>query len=236
MKKELIPILIILLLLAACNNDRVVSSDRQSDNSGEVAINPKNADNTIRPDVMQISRIRIKSLYDDSEAEYADSSLIKELCALVAGQTFSQINMKWDGDYRVDLFGADGNIAATMTIYGSIVTFDSDIMMNGRLIKKGSYNASQWISDYVRNYLEGMVVDPVNIQYPAVINIPGNIYYQEIVDKGSSKVNSYETIEKTYEFLYSSFANNEFNILSAKRAFDNEEVEAAAEKAKADGR
>jgi len=236
MKKALISILIILLFLAACNNDRVVSSDRQSDNSGEVAINPKNADNTIRPDVMQISKIRIKSLYDDSEAEYADSSLIKELCALLAGQTFSQINMKWDGDYRVDLFGADGNIAATMTIYGSIVTFDSDIMMNGRLIKKGSYNASQWISDYVRNYLEGMVVDPVNIQYPAVINIPGNIYYQEIVDKGSSKVNSYETIEKTYEFLYSSFANNEFNILSAKRVFDNEEVEAEAEKAKADGR
>jgi len=236
MKKELIPILIILLLLAACNNDRVVSSDSQSDDSGKTAINQKNADNGIEPDVMQISKIRIKSLYDNSEAEYTDSSFISEFCTLLAGQTFSQTDSKWDGDYRVELFGADDYIVATMTTYGSVVTFDSDIMINGRLIKKGSYNVSQWISDYVRKYLEGMVVDPVYIQYPAVISIPDNIYYQEIADNGSSKVNTYETIEQTYELLYSSFANNEFNILNARRLFDNEEVEAETEKVKADSR
>lgn len=236
MKKTLIPILIILLFLAACNNNRVVSSDSQSDDSGKAAINQKNTDNTIKTDVMQISKIRIKNLYDDSEAEYTDSSFISEFCTLFAGQTFSQTNSKWDGDYRVELFGADDNIAATMTIYGSVVTFDSDITINGRFIKKGSYNASQWISDYARKYLEGMVVDPVYIQYPAVISIPDNINYQEIVDKGSIKVNTYETIEQTYELLYSSFANNEFNILNVRRLFDNEEVEAEAEKAKADGR
>ena len=118
MKKTLIPILIILLFLAACNNNRVVSSDSQSDDSGKAAINQKNTDNTIKADVMQISKIRIKNLYDDSEAEYTDSSFISEFCTLFAGQTFSQTNSKWDGDYRVELFGADDNIAVMMTIYG----------------------------------------------------------------------------------------------------------------------
>ncbi|HHW31935.1 MAG TPA: hypothetical protein GXX20_09735 [Clostridiaceae bacterium] len=36
--------------------------------------------------------------------------------------------------------------------------------------------------------------------------------------------------------MYSSFANNEFNIFNARRLFDNEEMEAEAEKSKADGR
>jgi hypothetical protein len=236
MKKTLIPILLILLFLAACNNDRVNSSDTQSDDSGKSAINHGNANNAIQPDLMQISKIRIKDLYDDSEAEYTDSNFISEFCTLLAGQTFSQTDSKWDSDYQVELFGADDNIAATMTTYGSEVTFDSDITINGRLIKKGSYNASQWISGYVRKYFEGMVIDPVYIQYPAVISIPDNIYYLELVDRGRSKVNTYETIEQIYELFYRSFANNEFNILNVRRLFDNEEMEAEAEKSKADCR
>jgi hypothetical protein len=236
MKKSLIPILIILLFLSACNNDRVVSSDSQFNDSGKAAINQKSEDNAINPDVMQISKIRIKSLYDACEAEYTDNSFISEFCALFAGQTFSKINSEWDGDYQVELLSEDGTIVATMTSIGSVVTFDNDITINERFIKKGSYNANQWISDYVRKYMEGMVVDPVYIQYPAVISIPDNINYQDIVDKGSSKVNTYETIEQIYELLDSSFANNEFSILNARRLFDNEEVKAEEEKVKADGR
>ena len=175
MKKSLIPILIILLFLSACNNDRVVSSDSQFNDSGKAAINQKSEDNAINPDVMQISKIRIKSLYDACEAEYTDNSFISEFCALFAGQTFSKINSEWDGDYQVELLSEDGTIVATMTIIGSVVTFDNDITINERFIKKGSYNANQWISDYVRKYMEGMVVDPVYIQYPAVISIPDNI-------------------------------------------------------------
>ena len=56
MKKTLIPILLILLFLAACNNDRVNSSDTQSDDSGKSAINHGNANNAIQPDLCRFRR------------------------------------------------------------------------------------------------------------------------------------------------------------------------------------
>ncbi|MEG6612635.1 hypothetical protein V6C42_07205 [Pseudoclostridium thermosuccinogenes] len=238
MKKILILALSMLLLLAACSKKEVISNHQPDDADFDGAVIEESAGNAIEADTVRISKIRIEYLYDGSNAEHTDSALIREFCALLAGQTYSPTDTGWDEDYgyRVELFDADGNKITTLVTYGSFVSFDSDVTVDGKMVKKGGYDAGQWISEYVREYLEGMVVDPVYLQYPASISIPDNISYHEIADHGSSKINTYETIEKTYGFLNNSVANNEFKILEGRRLFDYREIEAEVERVKAEGR
>lgn len=167
MKKILIFMFSILLLLAACNKDRTVKSHQPANADFDgIVIDEESADNAIEADDVQISKIRIECLHESRYAEHTDSGLIREFCALLAGQTYSPTDTD-RGDsygYRVELFGTDGSKISSLTTNGSFVVFDSDITVDGKKIKKGSYDAGQRISPYVREYLDGVIVDPVYLQ------------------------------------------------------------------------
>jgi len=253
MKKITCLVLILLILFSACgkteNSDTGVNPanpGNDAENTGDSNAELINADNkpdtdpvntgygsgTAELDASIFKKVVITDLQQHKKAEYTESGLIKELCALLEGLSYYETDTEWEPYYQVDLIGTDGDLAVSITTYGRAISFDRDIKINGVILKKRLYETEQWIYEHMIKFYEGQILEPACLEYPAALKAPEEIIYQEIYDKGNSKVNSYEVNTAIYDFLEKFFAGKKFNILGSRRYFSYEETEKAIADAK----
>jgi hypothetical protein len=255
MKKITGLVLILLILFSSCDktgNSDIIDNTHGSgvnpanpgnnaENTSDSDANLINADNnpftdpvntgyesgTAELDASILKKVVITDLQQHKKAEYTESGLIKELCALLNGLSYYETDTEWEPYYQVDLIGTDGDLAVSITTSGRAVAFDRDIKINGVILKKGLYEVEQWIHEHMIRFSEGQILDPACLEHPAALKAPEEITYQEIYDKENSRVNSYEINTEIYDFLEQFFAGKKFNILSSRRYFSYMETEKA---------
>jgi len=264
MKKITSLVLVLLMIFSACGktkksndiNNTPVHTDTGYDanNTPDLNLNPINTGNdkdnitgsvtdpintgyesgAARLDAAALKMVVITDLQRHNKFEYSEAVLIKELCALLEGLSYYETGSEWEPYYQVDFIGTNGDLAVSITTSGRAVVFDRDININGVILKKGLYEVEQWIYEYIIRFSEGQILDPACLEYPAALKAPEEITYQEIHDKGDSRVNSYEVNTEIYNFLEQFFAGKKFNILGSRRYFGYEETEKAIADAKQD--
>jgi len=178
-------------------------------------------------DASVLKRVVITDLQQNNKVEYSEVGLIKELCALLGSLKYYEPETEWEPYYRVDFIDTRGDLALSITTSGRAVSFDRDIKINGVILKKGLYETEQWIYEHMIKFYEGQILDPACLGYPAGLKTPKEFIYQEISDKGNTKVNSYEVNTAIYNFLEQFFAGKKFNILKSRRYFSYGELEKA---------
>lgn len=257
MKKITGLVLVLLMIFSACSktknssdiNNTAVHTDTGYDahNTPDLNSNPVSTGNdkdnitgsiteptdtgydrsAVQLDAAILRRVVFTDLQQHNRFEYSEADLFKELCALLNGLSYYETDTEWEPYYQVDLIGNDGDLAVSMTTSGRAVAFDRDITINGVILKKGLYEVEQWIHEHMIRFSEGQILDPACLEHPAALKVPEEITYQEIYDKGNSRVNNYELNTEIYDFLEQFFAGKKFNILSSRRYFSYMETEKA---------
>ncbi len=185
-----------------------------------------------------ISRISIK---DSSglESEITDQNMIIEFCSLLENQKYTEIEKVSGEAYKAEFSDLSGNTLLTAIFNDNTVYFDRNISFGDIDFPKGTYWSNDWSWKsspfYLKHFIEGIVMDPANIQYPAAISTPASyddVSKLELIDKGNERVNTYDVYPMLYDFIYKSFIGNSFEITNSKKYYDYEELQSEADRTK----
>jgi len=185
-----------------------------------------------------ISRIFIK---DSSglETTVTDQNMIKELCSLLENQEYTQIQEVSGEAYKAEFTDLSGKTVLTAVFSDNTVYFDRNISVGDIELAKGAYSSEGWswtsFPFYFKDFVEGIVLNPENIQYPASISMPASnddVYRAEIIDKGNEKINAYDVYPMLYDFIYKYLIGNGFEITNSKKYYDYEEYQYETDRTK----
>lgn len=257
MKKNLLLLFMFIFILSACQNELesyTMSTEAASSGVGSNSLADPNsvhadasdhaestdasAPASVKINAADISRIFIN---DSSglETEITDQNMIIEFCSLLENQKYTGIGKVSGEAYKAEFTDPSSKTLLTAIFNDSTVYFDHNITVGDIELSKGAYESSDWswtsFSFYLKHFIEGIVMDPASIQYPAEISIPAssdNIYKLEIVDKENERVNTYDVYPMLYDFIYKSFIGNSFEITNCKKYYDYEELQSEADRTK----
>jgi len=235
MKKILLILIISLVFLVSCN-DNTNSGKQQNTSASSEKQQPQYKDGILKLDPEAVSRMLIKNIYEKSESEYTNPTMISELVSFLKKQSYSKPREKWDESYRVELFDNSRKPVLEITFGARAVTFNKDVSLGKTVIKKGVYEVEMWVSDFMRELSRGSVLDPEHMQYPAKLKIPDDSYSLERYYKGSNKIDSYDTEVQLYRFIGSHFINKGFEIVESHKLYTDKEKEAELLKIRGESR
>ncbi len=230
MDKLLAIILMFLVLSVSCSRD---TKNMTAAKNTHAPVNSLSTVDAVRLDPEDIKSIFVRDTdIDTQDVEYKNGNLIKEFCTFLKNQNYSETEEKWDEIYSVELLDKDGIPVSEIAFGERAVTFDKKVELGDKIIAKGTYEVEHWMSNYLKNLYEGVVLDPEYVRYPARLKVPDASYALEIYDMGSSRVNKYEVCQRLYDFIGSWFSCKEFEITESKRIYDNNSIESEISKIK----
>ncbi len=230
MNKLVVAVIIGMLFFTAC--------DEGTNNDGnETALKTpaQTQYNIINLSNMNISSIKIKELNTGQDSILIKDSIIWEFCEFLNGLKFTKTDEPPISEYEAEIFDG-GELVLKISFWGSVVSFSEKVMIGNSVIESGYYELENWVTENIKHFYEGRVLDPQYIELPASIYLPECEFELEIVDRGSTKVNQQEVYSQLYEFVKENFCNNKFEIVEYKRVDDYELMEQQKQNARKNSR
>lgn len=254
--KKILPLLLVLIfVLSACQGGPESRTDLTEAASSDVGSatfadpesvrvdasdNAESADSSAptKINASEISRIFIR---DSSglETDVTDQNMIEEFCSLLENQKYTPIEKVSGEAYKAEFSDLSGRTLLTAIFKDNTVYFDHNITVGDIELSKGAYESSDWswtsFSFYLKHYIEGIVMNPASIQYPASLNMQAShddVFRLELIDKGNERVNTYDVYPMLYDFIYKSFIGNSFEITISKKYYDYEEFQYETDRTK----
>jgi len=214
LNKLIIAALIGLLIFTACDED--TKNDAKED---VLPTSVKSGDNIINLSEINISGIKIKDLDTDQDSILIKDGIIREFCDYIKGLKLTKTDEPWPLDYETEILVA-GESVLKISFSGRSVEFNEKVILENTVLERGSYEVGDWISENIKYFYEGKVLDPQNIEGPASIHLPEAEFKLDIFDKGNAKINQLEVYPKLYDFVKESFCNRQLEIVGYKRIHD----------------
>ncbi len=170
---------------------------------------------------MNISSIKIKELNTEQDSILIKDGIIREFRDFLSGMKFTKTDQPLISNYVAEIFDG-GEPVLKISFYGNVVSFNEKVMIGNTVLERGDYELENWISNNIKHFYEGKVLEPQYIELPANIYLPEAEFELEMVDRGSTKVNQQEVYSQLYELVTKSFCNNKFEIVEYKRVDDYE--------------
>ena len=80
-------------------------------------------------------------------------------------------------------------------------------------------------------FIQGNVLNPVHIDYPAKVRVPGEYYDADMINAGSFHINKHETLTALHAFVKEWFADREIEITGLERLYSSATIQAEEAKA-----
>lgn len=177
----------------------------------------------------KVKYFKIKDIQLQQEVEQREPDFVSEFLQLLKVQKYSKTHENWNQEYEVQLIGQDEVPVLNISFSGRSLTLDRTFDFEGTTVEKGTYEVEGWISEYLKNFYMGQVINPSKIKLPAIINIKGDVFKRDLIDEGSTKVNLYDVIPQMNDFVYNNVIDNHFEIIDYKVIYSYEAVEAEKE-------
>lgn len=218
LNKLIIAALVGLLVFTACDEDT-----NKTGNENVLPTVTKSED-VINIDGINISSINIKDLNTGLDSILIKDGIIREFCELLNEMKFTKIDESYIPQYEAEIFDG-GEPVLKISFMGNVVSFSEKMMIGNKVLESGNYEIENWISDNIKHFYEGTVLDPQQIELPASIYLPEAEFDLEMVDRGSTKVNQQEVYSQLYEFVAKSFCSQKVEIVEYERVDDYELME-----------
>jgi len=207
-----------ILVLTACTED-----EKKTDN--EILL-PTSAryENALNFNEIKISSIKIKDLNKGQDSILIKDGILQEFCYFIKSMNFTKTSEKWTYEYEAEIFEG-GESVLKIAFSGRAISFSEKVIIGNTVLESGEYELDNWISDNVRFFYYGRVLDPQHIGTPATISLPGEISSVDICDKGNRKINQYEVYAKLHNFLEENFLNRKFEIIYAEKIYNRDLME-----------
>ena len=213
-----------LLLLISCG-----------DNTATIVVSspvPAADDEAVSLDTLDIACIAFKVINTEQSAEYTDKGFMEEFRSFILNQTYTDAMEDWDESHSASLLDKDRHTLLKLTLGARSIAFDSDVEIGGHRYEKGkTYETGEWLYEYMSQFIQGAVLNPVHIDYPAKLRIPGEYYTAEMLNEGSLTINKYETLTALHAFITGSFAGRDIEIIGSERLYSDEAIQAEEAKA-----
>ena len=183
--------------------------------------------------IPKVKYIIIKDIRKQQETEQKDPGLVNEFLQLLKAQKYSKLQQQWEDEYFVKLMGQDEIPVLEISFGARSVTLDRDFDFEGTTLKKGSYEVEEWITRYLGSYYNGQALNPSYIRLPAILKMGGELFGEELVDRGSTKINLYDVIPRLKDFVNLSIGEGHFEIVGYKAVHGFAEMESEAEAVRA---
>ncbi len=234
MKRAIIILFLInLVLLVSCTKDSKTQRD-------ESVVIPTVADNAVQTtsdySSLKVKYITIKDIEKQYEVEQRDVSIVNEFLQFLKSQTYLKSQEETKEDYYVKLMGEDGNPILEISFGARSVALDRKFDFGGTVVEKGTYEVEVWISEYLKSFYMGQVLNPSIITLPARLKINGDVMEGELVDKNDTKINHYDVIPKLNDFINDSILGQNYEIIDYKVIYGFEAMEAEVKLIKAQNR
>lgn len=216
--KLILAALIGILVLTACSED-----EKKTDNEILLPTSAK-YENALNFNEIKISSIKIKDLRTGQDSILIKDGIVREFCDFIRSMNFTKTSEKWTSEYEAEIFEG-GESVLKLVFSGKAISFSEKVIIGNTVLESGDYELDNWISDNVRFFYYGKVLDPQHIETPATISLPGEISSVNICDKGSRKINQYEVYAKLYNFLEENFLNRKFEIIYAEKIYSRDLME-----------
>ena len=218
MNKLVVAVIIGMLLLTACDEGT------NNDGNKTALITPAKAqDNIINLSNMNISSIRIKELNTEQDSILIKDGIIREFRDFLSSMKFTKIDESFIPEYEAEILDG-GELVLKISFSGGVVSFSEKVMIGDKVLERGDYELENWISDNIKHFYEGKVLDPQNNEISANITTPDEISLIEMIDRGSTKINRYEVYSKLYDFAKENFCSRKFEVLESKKIDDYESM------------
>ncbi len=185
-------------------------------------------------DTLDIAGVEFSDLDRGGTAKFVFPDLIEEFRSLILNQTYTAPTGDWGKYYEASLLDKDGHVLLKLVLGEKNVSFDRGVRIGGSLYEKGKmYESDEWLNEYMYRLLEGYVLQPAHLKYPAGMRIPSEYYSVEMLNNGSTVVNKYETLARLHAFIDKSLVDREVEITGSEHLYSAGDVQ--AEKARQDG-
>ncbi len=223
------------LLLVSCSSNADLPAGGHAISSGGSGLSEAAPadDGHVKLDTMDIGGIMFRDLSEEQSAQYAMTNFINEFKSFISNQAYHITEDTWEEDYQVLLLDAENQPLLELSMSGRSVVFDRDVEINGSLYKKGTtYETGLWLNESMNQFLQGKVLNPVHMDYPAKVRIPREHYDTvDMVNAGSYNINQYETLEALRTFMDDSVAGRDFEIAGCERLYNDEVMQSEEAKA-----
>lgn len=230
MNKLIIATLVGLLVFTACDE-----GTKKVENKTVLPTDIKSADKIINLSEINISSIKIKDLNTGQDSILIKDGIVREFRDFLNGMKFTKTTEPWASEYVAEIFGG-GESVLKISFSGRVVSFNEKVMIGNKVLERGDYELENRISDNIKHFYEGKVLDPQQIEVPANIYLPEAEFGLEMVDRGSAKVNQKEIYSQLFEFVTESFCNRKFEIVEYRRVDDFELMEQQKQNARENSR
>lgn len=181
----------------------------------------------VKLDTLDIGSIMFRDLSEEQSAQYAMTNFINEFKSFISNQAYHITEDTWEEEYHVLLLNAENQTLLELSMSGRSVVFDRDVEINGSLYKKGTtYETGLWLNESMNQFLQGKVLNPVHMDYPAKVRIPREHYEAvDMLNAGSDNINQYETLDALYTFMNDTVAGRDFEIAGCERLYTDEAMQ-----------
>lgn len=217
-KLLIIAALIGLLIFTACDEDT-----KKTDNETLFPTAAKFED-AIDFNEINISGIKIKNLSTGQESILIKDGIVREFREFIKEMNFIKTNEDWAQEYEAEILES-GESVLKIVFSGRAIWFNERVKIGNTVLESGAYKLDEWISDNIKHFYEGEVLDPQHIEMPSYISMPENIYNIDMFDRGSGKINLPEVFTKSYIFVEENILNQKYELVHAEKIFNNEAME-----------
>lgn len=236
MKKLLLCVIFgLLLLTASCSSD---GSLNESSHTGypdiSEALTENEADNgSVGLDLLDISGVIFTNLQNQYTVEHSATNFVNEFKSFVSNQLYTAAEMTYSDSCTATLLDNEKKAILELTISERSITFDRNVKIKGRVYEKGTvYETSEWINEYMDHFIQGMVLNPAHISYPAKFRMPDEYYRVDMQNAGDYTINKYETMTGLYAFTDKSLMGRSFEIVGLERLYSDDAIKVEEEKMK----
>jgi hypothetical protein len=227
------------LLFVSCSNNNATFIDGHSSSLKDSSFSePVSAsvNNTVNLDTLDIGGVMFTNLNEGHSVQYTLVNLVNEFRSFISKQDYYVAESECDEYYSAILLDHNSQALLKIIIGSRSAAFDRNVEVNGKLYEKDIiYETCTWLYEYMEQFMQGNVLNPAYIDYPAKLRIPGEYNNVEMVYAGSNNINEYGTLTALHTFVSESFTGMDFEIIGSKvlygiKSQQEEEAEAARER------
>ncbi len=223
------------LLLVSCSQSTGTAVEKHPE---AAAASPSAGSPAGSASVLPSPEVRYMLIKTDGrqEVEQRNPGLVKEFLQLLKAQKYSTPRDQWTDEYFVKLIGQEDKPLLEMSFGANSVTLDRDFVFEGTAVAGGTYEVEEWITEYLKSYYDGHVLNPYSLRLPARLRMGAEVLGEELIDRDSRKINLYEVIPQLKAFTEKHVAGKSYEILDSRAVHSYGEMEAEVKAAKARSR
>lgn len=215
MKKLFIAVLIGLLIFTACDED----TDKV-DNEAEIITPLPSLDNAVYITGINVTSIKIRNVSINEETILIKDGIVREFLSFFSSLEYKKIDNTPQILFETEIFDT-GDSVLKISFGDYSVSFSENVKIGNTVLEKGCYEVDKSLSLNLQHFFEGSVINPQHIEVSSNIIMPESMnvideYTLDMIDKGSSKINSPEIFMNLYIFAERNVLGQKFEIVEAE--------------------